>query len=322
MVSRRRKEETKITENGATKRAKLLEAAFEASSVGFGILINNKFNEINNACCSMLASLREEIIGKELRIFSPTKEEYQKIEQIYPIISRFGFSTIETRLSRKDGEIINVCMSFSAFSKNDLSQGVAVSLIDITERKRIKERLKQADGEWSATFDSFTDLIFVLDNNNRVIKVNKAVADMLKTTPKALIGKFCHEVMDGTKEPPANCPHLKTLKTGKPMVMEDYNPNFEAYLHESSSPLFNEQGEVAGSIIVARDITQQKRIEEQLILADRLASIGELSSGIAHELNNPLTSVIGFSQLLIESDIPENIKEDLLFIVKPNGPRR
>jgi PAS domain S-box-containing protein len=190
MVSRRRKEETKITENGATKRAKLLEAAFEASSVGFGILIYNKFNEINNVCCSMLASLREEIIGKELRIFSPTKEEYQKIEQIYPIISRFGFSTIETRLSRKDGEIINVSMSFSAFSKNDLSQGVAVSLIDITERKRIEERLKQADGEWSATFDSFTDLIFVLDNNNRVIKVNKAVADMLKKRRRLLLGNF------------------------------------------------------------------------------------------------------------------------------------
>jgi len=75
--------------------------------------------------------------------------------------------------------------------------------------------------------------------------------------------------------------------------------------------MFNEIGEITGSVIVARDVTQQKRMEEQLILTDRLASIGELSSGIAHELNNPLTSVIGFSQLLMDSDIPANIKEDL-----------
>ena len=159
-----------------------------------------------------------------------------------------------------------------------------------------------------------TDLIYIHDKENRIIRVNKAVADLLKTTPNELIGKYCHEVMHGTKEPPINCPHLETMKTGKSAVMEADNPDFEAYFHESSSPLFNEKGEVGGSIIVARDIAQQKRIEEQLILADRLASIGELSSGIAHELNNPLTSVIGFSQLLMEGDVPDNIKEDLAIV--------
>jgi signal transduction histidine kinase len=66
--------------------------------------------------------------------------------------------------------------------------------------------------------------------------------------------------------------------------------------------------------MVARDVTKQKRMEEQLIVTDRLASIGELSSGIAHELNNPLTSVIGFSQLLMEGDVPENMRENLATI--------
>jgi len=185
------------------------------------------------------------------------------------------------------------------------------NFMDITERKVVEEKLGFAAQEWRTTFDSITDMISIHDKDNRILRVNKAVADMLKTTPKELIGKYCHELMHGTKEPPLNCPHLLTFKTGKPASIEIYNPFLEATFHESTSPIFNEKGEVTGTVIVTRDVTQQKRIEEQLIMTDRLASIGELSSGIAHELNNPLTSVIGFSQLLMEGDIPANIKEDL-----------
>lgn len=57
--------------------------------------------------------------------------------------------------------------------------------------------------------------------------------------------------------------------------------------------------------------TEQRRAEEQLLIADRMASIGELASGIAHELNNPLTSVIGFAQLLLGREIPDDIREDI-----------
>ena len=65
---------------------------------------------------------------------------------------------------------------------------------------------------------------------------------------------------------------------------------------------------------IIRDITERKKMEEQLIVTDRLASVGELASGIAHELNNPLTGVIGFSQLLLDKDIPDDVKEDVKII--------
>ncbi len=73
-------------------------------------------------------------------------------------------------------------------------------------------------------------------------------------------------------------------------------------------------GDDYGIISVGRDITERKKAEAQLLVTNRLASIGELSSGVAHEINNPLTSVIGFSELLLERPLPDDIKEDLTTI--------
>jgi len=216
----------------------------------------------------------------------------------------------EFELERKDGTIIWVEINTALIKQKD--KKVVLGFVrEIGERKRVEERLEQAAGEWRTTFDSISDLIMIHDKDNRILRVNKAVADLLKTTPKGIIGKFCHEVMHGTNEPPVNCPHLRTIVSGKSSELETFNSVVGVHFEESASPMFNDKGEITGSVIVARDVTQQKRMEEQLILTDRLASIGELSSGIAHELNNPLTSVIGFSQLLMDSDIPANIKEDL-----------
>jgi C4-dicarboxylate-specific signal transduction histidine kinase len=82
----------------------------------------------------------------------------------------------------------------------------------------------------------------------------------------------------------------------------------------STSPLTNEKGEIIGSVHVARDITESKQMQQQLIISDRLACIGELASGIAHEINNPLTSVICFSQLLLKKELPADVREDLNII--------
>jgi signal transduction histidine kinase len=60
--------------------------------------------------------------------------------------------------------------------------------------------------------------------------------------------------------------------------------------------------------------TEHRRAEEQMLITDRLASIGELASGLAHELNNPLTGVIGFSQLLLSKELPDEIREDIQVI--------
>src|SRR5262249_58069739 len=69
----------------------------------------------------------------------------------------------------------------------------------------------------------------------------------------------------------------------------------------SASPLLDASGRIEGVIAAARDITEAKRMEQQLIQTDRLAAMGQMIAGVAHELNNPLTAVLGVTELLRDS---------------------
>lgn len=182
------------------------------------------------------------------------------------------------------------------------------------KRKRAEDKIKQAAEEWRATFDSIVYLVSIHDRDFRLVRVNKAFADAFEMKPKELIGKTCYEIVHGTNEPVPNCPHKATIETKEPATGEFFAPHPGIHLEVTTSPVFNEKGEVVASVHVARDTTERRQVEEQLIITDRLASVGELASGIAHELNNPLTSVLGFSQLLLGQDMPDDVKEDVKVI--------
>jgi PAS domain S-box-containing protein len=178
-------------------------------------------------------------------------------------------------------------------------------------RKQAEEKIKAAAEEWRMTFDSIKDFVSIHDINYKIARVNTALADNFDMQPQDVIGKHCYAVFHGCKETPPNCPFKKTLETKKSAWAEFFEPKLGVHLQVSTSPVFNREGDITGVVHIARDVSERKQMEEQLIMTDRLASVGELVSGIAHELNNPLTSVIGFSQLVMEEDVPDTIKKDL-----------
>jgi PAS domain S-box-containing protein len=196
--------------------------------------------------------------------------------------------------------------------KKDVSGSLLIrSIYHAMERKQADEAIRQAAQEWRETFDSISDMISILDKDSKITRVNKAFADFVGMKPAEVIGKTCYELVHGTKKPPQECPYYRTLKTKKPAVAELFEPSLNVYLVASTSPIFDEKGRVVGSVHIARDITEQKKVQERIVVSDRLITVGEMASGIAHELNNPLTGVIGLSQLLVGKDMPDAIRKDV-----------
>jgi len=206
------------------------------------------------------------IIGKPFSIVY-SEEQFKAAKKLRTQIIKAGtYFTEELWRMRKDGSIFP-SLTTSTVIKDDKGKQlyIASTVMDITERKQAEERIKRAAEEWRTTFDSITDLVSIHDKDFRLVRVNKAFADVLNMKPEELLGKTCYQVVHGTNEPVPSCPHMKTLETKKPAMEDFFEPHLGIHLEVATSPVFNEKGEVVASVHVARDITERKKMEEQLV---------------------------------------------------------
>jgi PAS domain S-box-containing protein len=223
--------------------------------------------------------------------------------------------TNEFRVRCKDGSFVDMEVIAAVIYHEGKPYAIQGVGRDITRRKRIEEALRQSEERYRAILERMEDSYFEVDLAGNLTFVNSAVCRHLGYSMKELIGmnyrgftdkdyiEFVFRIFNGvyrTAMPNRGFPWKIIRKDGSP-----------GFIDASVTLLRNDEDEVIGFSGVGRDITERKKMDDQLILTDRLASIGQLAAGIAHELNNPLTSVIGFSDLLLERDLSADVKEDL-----------
>jgi two-component system, NtrC family, sensor kinase len=183
------------------------------------------------------------------------------------------------------------------------------------ENARLFQRVSRSQREWETTFDAMQDCVSVHDTTGKVIRANVALARRLKTIPQKVIGRYCSEIYNPAGSSPNPCRHTRPLKSEALIVEEMTLPVMGGVFQISVSPWYDKDRKIVGSIHVAKDISNEKLLQQQLIQSEKLSAIGELISGIAHELNNPLTGVMGYSQLLqLRKDLDDRAKENLLKI--------
>ncbi|HEY6838638.1 MAG TPA: PAS domain S-box protein [Geobacteraceae bacterium] len=183
---------------------------------------------------------------------------------------------------------------------------------DITERKRAEVELQNKTNELQAIFDSISDGITVYDQNGLVQHHNLISPQFYPdaTSP----GKSCREIFHpDTTSLPDDCPvecalKGKRVETSLVSVREGHRPR---YLDITASPIKDALGEKNRALVFFRDISEKRLQEMHLIQTEKMSSIGVLATGIAHEINNPLTSVAGYAEALLRRfrDEPEMTRD-------------
>jgi PAS domain S-box-containing protein len=289
---------------------------FESVTDGISVIdLEGIITEVNQRTVEMHGfSSKNELLGKSVFELLAPREHTRLAVDLKQAIEEGAISGVEYTLLKADGSEFPGELSTNVLknAQGNLFGHITIAR-DITKRKEMDEALKRAAEEWSRTFDSINDAVCIISKDFRLLRVNKAFADMYHMEHSQVIGKRCYEVTVEGKEPVEGCPHQETLRTAKPAKSEFSVNGKGTYVEISTSPIFDEKGEVAGSVHITRDITAQKKQNERLMSTDRLASLGELAAGTAHEFNNPLTSIIVLSELLMEKG-PNGIREDLKLI--------
>jgi len=136
--------------------------------------------------------------------------------------------------------------------------------VDITERKRAEEEVRNTAAQWQATFDAVQDLVLLLDKDFRVLRANHAAAEFLGLPFDKIVGGHCYELTHGTPTSPAECPLAKMRQSRTHEEAELLAREGGPWLSVSVDPVFDPSGELIQVVHVARDMTERKRAEEAL----------------------------------------------------------
>jgi PAS domain S-box-containing protein len=223
----------------------------------------------------------------------------------------------EITLQRKDGALVT-CLNTAAAVRDPTGKVIRYqgALMDITERREIERRLHKQQEFAHRLVESFPDLILVLDTEANYTFVSPRCLEVLGYN-----GDEISQMKLGGRTHPEDLPKLMALYKDMIGGRQSFGSLEMRVRHKQGewrkilfnfSPLSDESQKIEGVVLSGRDVTDLKRLEEQLIQAEKLAAIGQMLAGVAHELNNPLTAILGVTELVREREgLDESMKRQL-----------
>ncbi|MEN6318690.1 MAG: PAS domain S-box protein [Syntrophaceae bacterium] len=313
-ITARKKAEEALRRSEAT-----LRSVFKTTPVGLCIMKNRVFQSANKAWCEICGYSESDVIGHTPRLLFEEEEEYERVgRELYTSLSECGLASVQTKHRRKNGEIRDVILTAAPLHLDDISLGMAlVTIEDITERKRAEEELRKSRRQLASIIDFLPDATLVIDKEGKVIAWNQAIENMTGVKKEDMLGKGNYEctlpfygirrpaLIDLALHPNREMEKQYTAiqRMGDVLFGETFTPNLPSgsvHVSATASVLRDDKGEITAAIECIRDNTERKKLEDRLHRAEKMESLGTLAGGVAHDLNNVLGVLVGYSELLAD----------------------
>ncbi len=265
--------ETALQESEAKTRS-----IFRAAPIGIGVLSDRIIQDVNDRLCQITGYARDELIGSSARMLYPTDDDFEYVgREKYRQIKMVGTGTVEVPFKCKNGRKIVVLLSSTPLDPDDLAAGVTFTVMDITERKRVEDALRESEQKYRSLFENSPDAVLLTYPEGSIIAANPAACAMLGYSEQELIERGRFGILD------ANDPRLaaaleERMRTGRIHAREltAIRKGGEHFPVEVDSVIMAD--EPVRSFVIMRDITQRKQTEKVLYESEERLRIATQSA--------------------------------------------
>ena len=266
-----------------------------------------KITTINKQAISFFHYPKNEILKMSLKQFISPAVRKNITTFIRKTIEQGTVSGFKTKLTNKEGKKIIVEINASLIKQNGEISGIRTIMRDITQREKMEAEIKKSKHYLEKLFASIQDGIFCLKPDTTIDSCNEAAEKIFNYSKQTMLGKkFTALFADDKNIFPLIKKLLKSTPTKKNYAQEVMMKKKDGKMFPAELQISSMKNENTEILVTIKDISERKQLQLRLIQADKMATLGQLAGGVAHEINNPLTSVMGNAQLLLMQLPPTN----------------